>query len=80
MALRFIGIDPSTGDGECPTVWLDEESGDLVLQGWRADAQTLAECVETGPVPMHEAVIRMPARMASIVKEACDASGRTDFR
>jgi hypothetical protein len=32
MALRFIGIDPNTGTGESPTVWVDEEKLDLVVQ------------------------------------------------
>ncbi|MFD9376162.1 DUF6879 family protein [Streptomyces sp. NPDC059999] len=28
MALRFIGIDPGTGQQGSPTVWVDEEKGD----------------------------------------------------
>jgi hypothetical protein len=34
MALRFIGIDPNTGTGESPTVWVDEEKLDLVVQSY----------------------------------------------
>lgn len=36
MALRFVGIDPDSSDGEGPTVWVDEERQELVLQGVEA--------------------------------------------
>jgi hypothetical protein len=32
MTLRFVGIDPNTGGGGSPTVWVEDESADLVLQ------------------------------------------------
>lgn len=35
MDLQFIGIDPNTGDGESPTVWVDQQAKELVLQGWK---------------------------------------------
>lgn len=35
--LRFAGIDPNTGGEGSPTVWVEEESADLVLQGEEAD-------------------------------------------
>lgn len=70
MALRFLGIDPETGDKDSPTIWIEEETGDLVIQSYRADAALLAECAEVGSVPghptdvpQHETVIRLPARM-----------------
>lgn len=31
MSLRFIGIDPNTGDGESPTVWVDQDRGEIVI-------------------------------------------------
>jgi hypothetical protein len=74
MALRFIGIDPNTGDDECPTVWVDEKDADLLFQGWDADNDTLTECKETGSIPEGESVIRIPARMIPIVRRACDAA------
>lgn len=74
MALRFIGIDPNTDTGNCPTVWFDPESNEFVLQGWNADAATQAECLSTGPIPDTESVIRMPARMAQALREACDVA------
>jgi hypothetical protein len=31
MSLRFIGIDPNTGQAESPTVWVDESKAELVI-------------------------------------------------
>ncbi|MFB7655223.1 MULTISPECIES: hypothetical protein [unclassified Streptomyces] len=82
MSLRFIGIDPNTGDEESPTVWVDEEKKELVLQGWKPDEATAAECAAfTVPghavgIPEHEAVVRIPARMVAMIREACDAVER----
>ncbi|MFB7288963.1 hypothetical protein [Actinacidiphila glaucinigra] len=74
MALRFIGIDPDTGQGNCPTVWVDEAKGEIVIQGWKVDdPATHAQVLKTGPLPDHESVVRIPARMALILKEAADA-------
>lgn len=74
MALKFIAIDPETGGGGSPTVWLDEATGDLIIQSWRADADTVAECERVGSVPghptdvpPHETVIRLPARMIPLL-------------
>lgn len=79
MDLRFIGIDPNTGGGNCPAVWVDTETKsepELVLQGWLADEATLAECAKQSPKPDTEAVIRIPARMVPLIREACDAAER----
>lgn len=83
MTLRFVGIDPNTGGEGSPTVWVEEESADLVLQGVEADTvlQTLVGSTEwvvghkTG-IPSHERVIRIPARMVPILREACNAAER----
>ncbi|CBG71855.1 conserved hypothetical protein [Streptomyces scabiei 87.22] len=86
MTLRFIGIDPSTGQGESPTVWVDEEKKELVFQGWKPGAELEAECAafevpgHARGIPDHEAVIRIPARMVSMIREACDAVERADVR
>lgn len=74
MPLRFIAKDPETGSNASPTVWVDEENADLVLQGWRANTTTTEECLEAGSIPDHETVIRIPARMVPIVREACDVA------
>lgn len=82
MAIRFIGIDPNTGDVESPTVWVDEANGELVFQGWKPGPELEAECAATA-VPGHaigipdgEAVVRIPARMVNMIREACDVLDR----
>ncbi|MFE8015282.1 hypothetical protein ACFU3O_21390 [Streptomyces antibioticus] len=83
MALQFIGIDPNTGDDESPTVWVDHQKQEIVLQGWKPDSELEAECAafeapgHAVGIPDHEAVIRIPARMAPMIREACDAVERT---
>lgn len=82
MSLQFIGIDPNTGDGESPTVWIDQEKRELVIQGWKPSPELTAECAafevpgHAQGVPEHEAVVRVPARMAALISEACDAVER----
>lgn len=67
MALRFLGINPDTPQGGSPTVWEDTESGDIVVQSYRADEATLAECRKTGEIPDHETVIRLPRVMLQFI-------------
>jgi hypothetical protein len=85
MSLRFIGIDPDTNSGNSPTIWLDDTAHELVIQGWRAGPELLAECEAVGSmpghsstVPEHEAVVRIPARMVPALREACDATERAN--
>ena len=79
MPLLFIGIDPNTGDGESPTVWVELEKGELVIQGWKPEPELQAECARfevpghAVGIPENEAVVRVPARMVSMIREACDA-------
>ena len=81
MALRFIGKDPDSPNNGSPTVWLDEADGSIVIQGWRiADESTLAEITADKPIPDHETVIRLPARMAPFLMEACDGDGTAGIR
>ncbi|MGC5361835.1 hypothetical protein ACPXCE_09120 [Streptomyces sp. DT24] len=86
MTLRFVGIDPNTADKESPTVWVDEKNGELVFQGWKPDSALEAECAATEVpghatgIPENEAVIRIPARMVGLVREACDAVERANVR
>lgn len=81
MTLRFVGIDPNTGGGGSPTVWVEEESADLVLQGEEAEELLKVQVSgtewvpgHTAGIPPHETVIRIPARMVSILREACDVA------
>jgi hypothetical protein len=86
MTLRFIGIEPNTGTGESPTVWVDESNNDLVIQGWKPTPELEAACAafeapgHAAGIPDHEAVVRIPARMAPILRKACDAAERTQLR
>ncbi|MFI6400754.1 hypothetical protein [Streptomyces sp. NPDC050548] len=86
MSLRFIGIDPETKTADSPTVWVDQEKGELVFQGWKPDSQLEAECAafevpgHAVGIPVDEAVVRIPARMVHLIREACDALDRSDDR
>lgn len=77
MALRFIGIDPNTGDGESPTVWVDHAKGEIVIQGWKPEPELEAQCAafelpgHAVGIPEHEQVVRVPARMVAMLREAC---------
>lgn len=86
MTLRFIGIDPDTKTADSPTVWVDEAKGELVFQGWKPSPELEAEAAafevpgHAVGIPDDEAVIRIPARMVQMIREACDAVERTDDR
>ncbi|WP_250301993.1 hypothetical protein [Streptomyces sp. A 4/2] len=80
MALQFIGIDPNTDEKNCPRVWVDDEAQEFVIQGWKASDALQDQVRETGPLPDHEAVVRIPARMVAILREACDAAERAHVR
>ncbi|MFF4347840.1 hypothetical protein [Streptomyces sp. NPDC001530] len=85
MDLQFIGIDPDTGKNGSPTAWVDQETADIVIQSYTADEATQAQCVDrTAPghaksIPDHETVIRIPARLVPILREACDAAERAQL-
>ncbi|WP_327268827.1 hypothetical protein OG233_14215 [Streptomyces sp. NBC_01218] len=82
MSLLFIGIDPTTGDNESPTVWVDEANKEFVFQGWKPSPELEAEAAAfTVPghavgIPATEAVIRIPANMVGMIREACDVIER----
>lgn len=78
MNLTFIGIDPESGQTGSPTVWVDPETHDIVMQSYTADEATRAECARNTAlgIPDHETVIRIPARMVPALREACDAAER----
>jgi hypothetical protein len=74
MALRFLGKDPDSDQGQSPTVWEDGDS--YVVQGWRiTDAATLAE---VGDVPAHEAVVRIPKRLMPVFPEVSGGGRSVD--
>jgi hypothetical protein len=80
MALKFIAKDPETNGANCPTVWVDQETQEVVIQGWKANDAMMTECLTSGPIPDSEAVIRLPARMAAALREACDVAERSAVR
>lgn len=84
MAVEFVGIDPDTDRDHCPTVWADAEAQEILLQGWKPTPKTQADCEASspanGPVADSEAIVRIPSRMISMIREACDAVERAQLR
>ncbi|OON72980.1 hypothetical protein [Streptomyces tsukubensis] len=80
MALRFIGIDPDTGQQGSPTILPDEEKKEFVFQGRLPDEQRTATCMEfeisgqAPGIPPREAIVRVPTRMVRILRQACDVA------
>ncbi|WP_442907167.1 hypothetical protein [Kitasatospora sp. NBC_01250] len=80
-SLLFTGIDPNTGGGGSPTVWVDDENWDILVQSTTADGATITKIGDTEwvpghakGVPAHESVIRIPSRMVPILRKACDVA------
>ena len=72
--LLFIGIDPDTGTENCPAVFIDPQSGDFLFQGWTVtDPDILAQVAAHSPIASFESVVRLPARMKTIIMEALNA-------
>jgi hypothetical protein len=66
VALHKLGKDPESPDGESPTAYLDDATGNYVLQGWKVlDAERLAQL----DLPEHETVIGFPRRMMQLFPE-----------
>jgi hypothetical protein len=81
VGIRFVGIDPDTGGNNCPAVFLDDETGDLLFQGWTVTISAeLAEMGAHSPLADDETVVRIPARMRAIIREAIDDGGRQPVR
>jgi hypothetical protein len=71
MALRFLAIDPDTNGENCPALVLEEETGDLLFQGWTVtDPQVLGESGAHSPLAGNESLVRLPARMREVIMEA----------
>jgi hypothetical protein len=87
VALDFVGIDPTTGGGGSPTVWVEDEAEEIVVQSLTADAALREKIAGTEwvpghaiGIPAHESVIRIPARMLPILKEAVERVERSRLR
>ncbi|MET8012333.1 hypothetical protein ABZU86_26495 [Streptomyces sp. NPDC005271] len=76
MNIHFVGIDPETDEDGCPTVWVDADTEDLLIQGYQADEETTTTCdalsPARAPIPPGETVVRIPKRMIPIIRKACD--------
>ncbi|MFJ2631044.1 hypothetical protein ACIO6U_03645 [Streptomyces sp. NPDC087422] len=76
MNIQFVGIDPETDQDGCPTVWVDTDASDLLIQSYLADDATTATAdalsPARAPIPPGEAVLRIPKRMIPIIRKACD--------
>ncbi|MCY0937779.1 hypothetical protein [Streptomyces sp. H34-S4] len=85
MNLRFVGIMPNSPDTDSPTIWLDQDTGDLIIQSYTATPEEMAACKEIGSipghstdVPAHESVIRLPAVMLQYIPRPEDKHGDHD--
>ena len=76
MTLRFLAIDPDTNGENCPALFVEQETGDLLFQGWTVtDPQILADVARHSPIAGNESVVRLPARMRVIILEALSGDG-----
>ena len=76
MALRFLAIDPDTNGLNCPALFLEEETGDLLFQGKVVtDPEMLAESGTHSPLGETEGLVLLPARMRAIILEALCGDG-----
>jgi hypothetical protein len=74
MILRFLGIDPESPIDGSPTLWLDEETGDVLIQSYKATEEEVRACQDVGSVPGHstvvpdhEGILRLPAAMLQFI-------------
>ena len=76
MTLRFLAIDPDTNGENCPALFVEQETGDLLVQGWTVtDPVVLAESGPYSPLGETEGLVRLPARMRAIIVEALSGDG-----
>ncbi|MFE6055489.1 hypothetical protein ACFQ6N_32475 [Kitasatospora sp. NPDC056446] len=84
MAVEFVGIDPNTDRDHCPTVWVDPDAQEILFQGWKPSLEAQADCEGSSPangsVPEGESIVRLPARMVPMIREACDVIERARLR
>ena len=74
--LHFTIGSRSIAGGVTLLVLAEEETGDLLFQGWTVtDPQILAEVAQHSPVADNESVVRFPARMRAMILEALNGQG-----
>lgn len=84
MRLRFLGILPNSPEGDSPTLWLDEDTGDVLIQSYTASETDVKACQEVGSipghstrVPPHETIVRLPRTMRQFLPPLDDESEET---
>jgi hypothetical protein len=74
VTLRFIGKDPESDTNNCPAAFVEDETGDLLIQGWTVtDSAVLEESGKHSPLATSESLVRLPARMRQTIMEALNA-------
>ena len=74
VALQFIGKDPESDTNNCPAAFVEDETGDLLIQGWTVtNPAVLKESGKHSPLAASESLVRLPARMRQIIVEALNA-------
>ncbi|MFI6465581.1 hypothetical protein [Streptomyces sp. NPDC050528] len=66
MALIKLGQDPESPDGKSPTIYLDDEKGTYLVQGWKVADEGRRTQLD---LPGHEDVIEIPKRMVQFFPE-----------
>jgi hypothetical protein len=67
MRLSFVGITPDTPNDGCPAVYVDEDTGDIWIQGPAVtDSGALAEVARHSPISAGEAVVKVAPIMRSL--------------
>lgn len=81
MAFTFLAQIPETPSGQSPTIWRDDDSGDLIVQGYTATEEDYMQAEEAGSTPGHhhdaasvqaagETTVRLPASIISALLAA----------
>jgi hypothetical protein len=66
MALRLLGKDPESPNGDSPTLYYDEERDTYLFQSWKV---TNTDHLARMNIPDHETVIEFPRRMMQFFPE-----------
>ncbi len=81
MAFMFLAQIPDTPGGGSPTIWRDEATGDLIVQGYRSTEEDYTQADLAGSTPGHrhdaagvqaagETTVRLPASIIPALKAA----------
>ena len=81
MSFTFLAQIPDTPGGDSPTVWRDDETGDLIVQGYRSTEEDYVQADLAGSTPGHrhdtasveaagETTVRLPASIIPALKAA----------